>query len=246
MEIDTSVFEELGMTNAQIKVYLVLLEIGESKTGGIIKKSGLQSSVVYNSLTQLLEMGLATFILKGKIKYFSATDPENLIKFIDDKTQKIKEMLPNLRRKLMTEKQEAQVYLGWRGIYFAFNRVLEELPKGGEYIAFGLGFEEQLSDETRLFFREYQKKRNALKYSMKIILNESARKQAENYGFYLKFGKPEYRYVDGFSPHGPLIFGDNILIATFGETPIAVIITSKDIASSFRKAFYAMWKVAKK
>ena len=73
MEFDKTVLEGLGMTNSQIKVYLALLEIGEVKTGDIIKKSGLQSSVVYYSLTQLIEIGLATFILKGKIKYFSAT-----------------------------------------------------------------------------------------------------------------------------------------------------------------------------
>ena len=64
MDINTDILEGLGLTNTQIKVYLVLLEAGESKTGEIIKKSGLQSSVVYYSLTQLIEMGLVTFIIK--------------------------------------------------------------------------------------------------------------------------------------------------------------------------------------
>lgn len=245
MELDISVLEEIGMTNAQIKVYLALLELGQSKTGEIIKKSGVHSSVVYNALMQLTKNGLATFIIKGKTKHFSATAPENLVKYIDDKKSRIQKMLPLLKRKLLTEKQEAQVYTGWKGIYNAFNKVLEILPKKGEYIAFGMGFEEQFTEETRKFFREYQKKRDTMKYDMKIILNESAREQANNYEFYPKFGKPKYRFVPGFCPHGPLIFEDNLLIAEFGKNPIAVIITSKPIANSFRKAFYQMWKIAK-
>ncbi len=246
MEFDTSILEGLGMTNAQIKVYIALLELGESKTGEIIKRSGVHSSVVYNSLVRLVKNGLATFILKGKIKYFFATSPENLVEYINDKKKKIEGILPLLKKKSVKNKQEAQVYLGWKGIYFAFNKVLEVLPKGGEYIAFGMGFEEQFTEETKKFFREYQKKRCIKKYNIKIILNASARKQVESYGFYPKFGKPKYRFVPGFCPPGPLIFGDNILIAEFKETPIAVIITSKVIADSFRKTFDELWKIAKK
>ena len=245
MDVDTSVLEDLGLTNAQTKVYLTLLEIGESKTGGIIKKSSMQSSVVYNSLTQLVERGLTTFILKGKIKYFSATDPENLIKYIDDKKEKLKEILPNLQRKLETHKQEAQVYLGWKGIYNAFNKILEVLPKGGDYLAFGAAFEEQHTEEAKQFFREYQKKRAEMKLNIQIIVNESARKQVENYKWYPKYGSPHYRFVEGFAMTGSIAFGDNVLICAFEETPIAVIITSKTIAHTYRKAIKAMWKIAK-
>lgn len=246
MEIDTSVLGNIGLTNAQIKVYMALLELGESKTGEIIKKTGLQSSVVYNALIQLIEQGLASFILKGKIKHFYATDPKNLLKFIEDKKEKIEEILPKLSMKVEKPKQEAQMFLGWKGIYFAFNKILEILPKRGEYIAFGAGFEGQYTEEAKKFFREYQKKRAEMKYKIKIIVNESAKEQVKSYGWYPKFGKPEYKYVPGFAPVGVVIFGDNVLQVAFEETPIAVMITSKQIADSFRNMFYIMWKSAKK
>lgn len=244
MEIDISAFEEIGLTNAQIKVYMSLSEFGESKTGGVIKKTGLHSSVVYNALTQLIEQGLVSFILKGKVKHFYATDPENLLKFIENKRDNIQKIIPQLKLNSIKPKQEAQVFLGWKGVYAAFNKILDVLPKGSEYIAFGAGFEEQYSEEAKKFFREYQKRRAQMKYKIKIIVNESSKEQVKSYGWYPEFGKPEYRYVPGFAPVGIIIFEDNVLQVAFEETPIAVMTTSKQIADSYRKMFHSMWKIA--
>lgn len=244
--MDISILEDIGLTNSQGKTYLALLELGEAKSGEIIAKTRLQSSVIYNALTALIEQGLVSFILKGKIKHFYATDPENLLDYIEEKKESIENIIPTLiKKRAQKPKQEAQVFLGWKGMYVAFTKILEILPKEGEYIAFGAGFEEQYTEEAKKFFREYQKKRAQLKYKIKIIVNESARKQTESYGFYPKFGKPKYKYVPGFAPIGLVIFENNILHVAFEKAPVVVMITSKEIAKSFRNMFYAMWKIAK-
>ncbi len=247
MAIDTSVLEDIGLTNAQIRVYLALLELGETTTGPLIKKSGLQNSVVYNALNQLMQQGLVTFVSKGKRKYFSAVDPKILINLVDDKKEKIEQLIPklNIKKELAKSKQEAKIFLGWKGIYAAFTHILEILPKGSDYIGFAAGFEEQYTEESKRFFREFQKKRTEMQYKVKLIANESARDQVKKYEYYEKFGKPEYRFVEGFAPVGVIIFGDNILNVAFEEAPIAVIITSRQIAESYRRFFYAMWEKAK-
>jgi len=246
--MNTEVLSDLGMTKGQIRIYLALLELGETTSGPVIKKTKLQNSVVYNALNQLIEKGLVTFSLKGKIKQFNATNPNNLIKFVQDKKEKIEELVPMLhkRQREAKVKQEAQVFLGWKGIYNAFNLILELLPKGSEYIAYGAGFGDQYTEEAIQFFREFQKKRAAMKYKIRIIANEDAREQVNNYKFFTKFGKPEFRFVPGFVSIGVIIFGDHKLDIAFEETPVAILITSKKIAESHRKAFYAMWKIAKK
>lgn len=246
MSIDTTVLEEIGLTNAQIKVYMCLIELGETTTGPLIRKSGLQNSVVYNSLSHLIEKGLVTFVSKGKRKYFSATNPKSLINFIEDKKERIEKLMPELiAKQKIEEKQSASIFLGWKGIYNAFSYILEVLPKGSEYIGFAAGFEGQYNEEVTQFFREFQKKRANMRYKVKLIVNESARKQVKKYNYYSKFGKPEYRFVQGFAPVGVIIFRDNILNVAFDEVPIAVIITSKQIAESYRRCFYAMWKIGK-
>ncbi len=244
--MDTAVLEDIGLTHAQIQIYTNLLELGSTTTGPIIKKTKLQNSVVYNALNQLIERGLVSFSLKGKRKYFSAANPENLIKFIEDKKEKIELLVDNLKNKQKPLVQEAQVFIGWRGVYNAFNTVLSVLPKGSEYIGFAAALEEQYSSETRRFFQEFQKKRAAMKYKIKLIANEYAREQIKKYDYYPKFGKPQYKFVKGFAPIGLIIFGNNILQVAFGEEPVAIITTSKQMVDSYRKFFYSMWKIAKR
>ncbi len=246
MALDTSILEGIGLTKAQIQVYVALLELGQTTTGPLIRKSGLQNSVVYNALNQLLEHGLATFVSKGKRKYFSAADPHTLVQFIDDKKEKIEALLPELLVKQTAVQQpEARVFIGWKGIFAAFSSILEILPKGSDYAAFAAGFEEQLNEGAKQFFREFQKKRQRMQYKVRLIANEESRKAAEQYGYYNAFGKPEYRFVPGYAPVGIIIFGDYVLHSAFGKEPIAVMIRSKLIAGSIKNAFEGMWEAGK-
>ena len=244
---DIGVLEDIGLSKGQIKVYVALLELGETTSGPLIRKSGLQNSVVYNALNQLMEKGLVGYVLKGKRKLFSAHNPQNLLDYVDDKRQKLEKVVPQLiaKQTLVQEKQEAQVFTGWKGLYNAFNFILTVLPTGSEYIGFAGGFEEQFSVEAKRFFREFQKKRVKLKYNVKLIVNEEARKQVEEYEYYRKFGTPIYRFVPGIAPQGVIIFGDYILQIGFEEEPVAVVIHSSAISDSYRKFFYRMWEYAR-
>ena len=62
--MDTSILEDLGLTQAEIKVYIALLELGSSSAGQILEKSGLQNSVVHRALNSLIEKGLISYILE--------------------------------------------------------------------------------------------------------------------------------------------------------------------------------------
>ena len=71
--MDTEIFEELGLTRTEIKLYLTLLEIGSSTAGTILEKSKLPNSTVHRDLNSLIERGLINFILEGKRKIYQAT-----------------------------------------------------------------------------------------------------------------------------------------------------------------------------
>jgi len=241
-----AIIESLGLTPSQTKVYLSLLELGETTSGPIIEKSKLHSSVVYNSLNQLIDEGLASYIIKGKTKYFQAADPKNLISLVEDKKSKLLEIIPLLKKKHEELQSTAKIFSGWKGVFTAFNTIIEELPKGSEYLGFAAGLDEQFSKETKEFFEIYNRKRSEKKYVVKLIANETERKNILEYGFEKNQKKPEFRFVKDISFNGIIIFGDNILQVAFEDVPIAVIISSKIMAESFRKTFYSFWKIAKK
>jgi HTH-type transcriptional regulator, sugar sensing transcriptional regulator len=244
-DINISILEDIGLTKAQIKVYLALLETGETTSGPIIKKSELQNSVVYNALNHLIEEGLVSFIFRGKTKYFQAADPKNLVTYIETKKKRLLDILPQLTKKKEKRPNEATVFVGWKGIYAAFNSILEELPAGSEYIGFAAGADEQFSEETKTFFGIYNRKRSEMKYHIKLIANESARKTIRKYKYEKGQRKPQYRFVKGIAFNGIIIFGDKVLQVAFEDEPVAVIISSKAMADSFRQVFNSYWKTAK-
>jgi len=245
MELDFSVLREVGLTEAQIKVYKSLIELGQVTSGKIIKRTGLQNSVVYNALNQLLEKGLITFVSKGKRKYFSAKSLDNLVSFIDDKKERVQELIKKLPKNTNLD-ENVETFVGWRGIYSVFNIILEELAIEDEYLAFAGDSDSDYPKIAINLFKEFQKKRSYQKYKVKIIANEIAREHIKRYRYYSQFGKPDYKFVPGFSPSEIIIFNDNIVMLSIKENPIAVLIRSKDISDSYRKLFSTLWKIAKK
>lgn len=244
MDLDFSVLKEIGLTEAQIKVYMSLIELGEVTSGSIIKKSGLQSSVVYHALNQLLELGLISFISKGKRKYFSAKSLSNLLNFIDDKKTRIEDLIKKIPTKRI-ENKTAEVFSGWRGIYSVFNIILEELKEGSEYLAFAGDSTEEYPKEAISLFREFQKKRTYNSYNVKIIANEISKMNIKKYKYYNEFGKPKYRFVNGLSPSEIIIFNNSIVHLSLKENPMAILIRNKDIAYSYKQFFNNLWKIAK-
>ena len=53
--MDTSLLEDIGLSKGEIKVYLTLLNLGNTKVGYIIEKSGMASSAVHNAINTLIE-----------------------------------------------------------------------------------------------------------------------------------------------------------------------------------------------
>ncbi len=56
--MDIRILEDIGLTNAEIKVYLALLELGTSTAGPVLSKTGLQNSVVHMTLARLIDKGI--------------------------------------------------------------------------------------------------------------------------------------------------------------------------------------------
>jgi len=67
--------QELGLNRRESICYTALLELGSSKTGAIVKKTGIPSSKIYEILDKLINRGLVSYIKIGKIKHYQASDP---------------------------------------------------------------------------------------------------------------------------------------------------------------------------
>ena len=137
--MDITILEDLGLTQAEIKVYMTLLELGTSTAGPVLDKSRLQNSVIHRALNSLIEKGLINYVLEGKRKLYQATDPENFYQFIDEKKRRFSEILPELKKKgnVLKKKEIASIYKGIRGIKEVYTIMIN--AQGKEYNTFGGG-----------------------------------------------------------------------------------------------------------
>ncbi len=250
--INTTLLYEIGLQKSEVKAYLALLDLGATTTGPLMSKAKISSSKVYGILQRLMEKGLVSCVIKEKTKWYQAAAPQQLMEYLTEKEkavekqkQEMKILLPLLQAKQKEEKneQEVQMYLGWKGIMTAFTDFLRELEDCGEYIGFAQTEGEEKSKEVKQFFSQYQRRREEKKLHIRLLAPTS-QKRIFIKAPYKNAKRFTVKYVDTCPPS--IIIGKKrILLSTFEKEPIAVIITSETIATTYKQYFELLWKQAK-
>ena len=238
--MDTQILEDLGFTNAEIKVYITLLELGTATAGPIIEKSGLQSSVVYMTLIKLGDKGLVSSVKYGKKRQYQASNPKHLVDYIEEKKERVERMLPQLLSKQTLAKQKPEVTV-FRSIKGVRELLYELLDAGGdEHHTFGSVRESLLMGEE--WWINYHRKRSRKGIAAKLLFNDSLRSwKAEK-----KYPKAEVRYTKtGFEPlTETIIRNDKIGLILWIEKPIGILINNKILTNSYDTFFSMLWNAS--
>jgi sugar-specific transcriptional regulator TrmB len=240
--MDTSILEDIGLTNAEIRVYLALLELGTTTAGPIIEKTSLQSSVVHMTLNKLSETGFISFVKEGQRRHYQAVNPKHITEFIEDKKRRFEEILPQLllKQQLSKDKPATIMFQGIRGIK---ELLLELLDAGGnEHHTFGSTAKSLMLGEQ--WWINYHKRRAQKNIYAKLLFNESLK----SWNPPSKYKYTEVRYHKaGFEPlTETIIRNDKIGIIIWLDKPIGILIHNKEAAESYDKYFQVLWSTAKK
>lgn len=239
--MDLEALENLGLTKNQVKIYISLLKLGEATAQSIMKESGLHRSRVYDSLENLCEQGIVSFVVRDFKKYFQAIEPEKLVEFLEEKKEALVQIIPELKKIEGMKKEEinAQVYKGKEGL----KAIHYEMIKEGKEI-FVLGAKGLIFSDMPYFIDNFEKQRIKKKIKMHCLWDdEDAKKRSD------KQALVEGRILpQGFSSNGVVnIFGNKVATVLWKEKyPSGFVIDNKDIADSYRKWFNLIWKIAKK
>lgn len=242
--MDESILEDLGLTHAEIKVYMALLRIGSSAVGRVIEKSGLQSSVVHRALNSLIEQGLINYILEGRRKIYQATDPENFFNFIEDKKKRFEQILPELKKEQVLAKHTeiATIYKGIRGLKEVYT--IMRNAKGKEYLTFGGGKPcEDLLGTT--WWLNHHRKRIENNLPARQVYDQTVRKIGDVLN---KWKKTRIRFLsrEFAQLQETVIVGEYVAINVFTKNPYSFLIKDKIVAEGYKKHFELLWKIARK
>lgn len=246
------ILEEIGLNQSEIKVYLALLDLGESKAGEILKKSGLNSGRIYEVFDSLQKKGFISYIIKSGVKYFSPADPQKIKDYISEKKNQINKeeedfnsLLPELLGRIKARKEETkiEVFLGLKGIGAAYNKELAYAGKAGFVNILGVSSRKHYSNKVYDFFVfNQQPKRRSLKLKIRKILDSSSRaKRDEEHE-----KEASIKYFDFVSPVSYSITDGLLIIGIHSDEKKSITITieSKEVAESFIQQFEVLWKIA--
>lgn len=242
------VLKEIGLTQNEIKVYLALLDLGESKTGEILKKSSLNSGRIYEILDSLAKKGLVSYIVKSGVKLFSPADPKRVKDYLLEKKQAIEKqemdydkILPELMKKINLSKtpSKIEVFTGLKGMKTAWRREFD-YPKSETIYVMGVSSSAKYSKDVWDYFANiHRKMRNNQGYKVRKLLSVEAKKERETHEKNAKI-----RYLPYGSMVPMAIVGNLTLICVMSEPIISISIESEEVAKNFKEQFGALWKYA--
>ena len=236
---------EIGLSQREIEVYKALLKLGSTSTGPLVKESGVQNAKIYETLEKLNKRGLATFIYKGRIKYFQATDPNNLLSFFDNRRERLQDRVKELQflQKKNEPKHQTRVYEGFNAIKSAFFEMYDLIGTKSEYLAFPIGGEDLKKEELQLFWAQVFQKRLRMKIRIRSMPNIKIRKIFNKY-YKNHLELMEIKYTKQEFPNGIFIFKDFVLNVVWGDNPVAFLVKSKENSNKWRIFFDEQWKMA--
>lgn len=224
-----------GLTGNESKVYLGLTKIGEASANELAKNLGLDRTLIYTILNHLMEKGLVSYVIKSNKKFFSASEPQNLLNKIKKEERIIKKVIEKLKpiKTINKPLPKVNIYDGKDGLR-TFLRLLIKNKKISAFGATG-----KLYDS--LFEAEALAKE--LKESLLIRIIASNKYRAHPIK---KIKGVKVRYLDADNEATTTIFGDYIALHLLIDKPFIITIKNKEIAQGYLNYFNLLWKIAKR
>ncbi|MBT6762492.1 hypothetical protein HOA92_05620 [archaeon] len=236
--------ENIGLTKSEIKVYLALLELGSSSTGPIVDKSGAASSKIYEVLEKLIQKGLVSFVIKGRVKHFEAASPKRIVDYlkekqlaIEEQTKSVQALLPELEMKqtLSKNKSETLVFKGLKGAQTAFDNILLGCKDGDEFVAMGFS---DVDETFQNFLIRFHKKRVKRRLNFRAVFGPSL---ANLVGVLNAMPRSQVKEVPQMGNLvATLIYKDTVLFS-MPKDRLWIQVTNQDLADTMMERFEGVW-----
>lgn len=231
--------KDYGLKEKQIKVYLACLQLGTGPVVKIAQKAGMPRSTVYEILESLRGLNLVATFLKKKVQYFSAEEPEHIIRYAETKVNLLKDVLPQLNAMAgeFRRRPTVRFYQGKEEMRI----VLEEMTAEADSVLC-FGAPEDLFRELGDYFYKFVERRVKKKISVRLLALDSARARERQ-----ARGPKELRTVKILPPnyefHGNIwIWKNKVAMFSFVGDLVAVVIESHELADMQKALFENLWE----
>lgn len=239
-------FQSLGLSKNESKIYETLLRHGECGVGLISEKSGVHRRNVYDSLNRLLEKGLVIEIVESSENKYQASEPKKLVEIVHEKAESIEKVLPELEKLHFSTPTEYKVhtYRGKEGWKQYMRDIVKTNQPFYSIAAQGAWLDDRIKSFYPGFLDQLKKKNIPMHHLFDYDVKENKHEILKHVGKQFKFLPKKYATTSGID-----VFGDHVNImhhqylgqvGTEDEIVFTVIV-NKNLADSFRTWFQYMW-----
>lgn len=244
--MDNHTLKLLGLSGNDYKVYESALR-GNLTAAQICSDTHIHRRNVYDCLNRLLKLGLLSYYVQHKKKFYIASAPEKILDILKEKKEfmlnietRVKSKIGKLKLMRVEAKNpfNVNVFIGREGLKNIYNDMLHTEK---DYIGFGPG--RQLEKIMMFYLHNFVKDRVKRGIKIRQIYDESSRGHK-----YTKSALSEVRYFpDEICSHAALrVYGNKVVIMLLDtKDPLAILIEKSEIADGYRKYFEVLWKSAK-
>ncbi len=242
---------QIGLTASEADVYLELLRLGSQPASVVSKRLGINRSSSYVVLKSLLVKGLICSHQRGGITYYSPSDPNSIIAYLDQKSRtfdyyksQMKKMLPRLRAfngESVPVRPVVSFHDGVEGVKTVMYDALSSRGVFRSYFAidawFKCGLDEFLAEYTSSRISKSRVPLRAIIPNTKIVKGFCAKHYSK------KDLLTEFLFVDpdgckGMFDNEMSIYNDTVFILNLVPgSEYAIVIESKEIACMQRLLF---------
>jgi sugar-specific transcriptional regulator TrmB len=258
-----NILKKIGLNKKEAQVFISLLELGSQPASVVGKKAGINRSTTYLILEALIKRGYVNQHVRADVKYFTAADPQTIVKSLESKEKEIEEnrnefieLLPDFYALTnpLSIKPKVKFYEGEEGVKRAMNDTLSST----EPILAWSAYNSWLNTTPKLhkFVKDYAKERvEKYKIPVKVLVEDTKTVRKYLLTEYPPLSSKkdplmEIRWIPKDVPHFENeinIYNDKVSIVSLAKNELlGIVIESHEISKTHKAIFEMAWKAGKK
>jgi len=233
--------KELGLTDNEVRIYLLLLEQGMMNPSEISQKLGLHRGYIYDALERMQEKEVVNVVLKTNKKYYQATSPKNLVELLKFRLEGFEKIVPDLVKLSSLKKEETKVELhrGKRVYRVLLKDMISTLKKNDEAYLIGIDEDVLIKEIEPIYLKQYVNAIKSKKIKEKVLIKTGGKKlESPN----IQYKELDEKYI---GKTAQIIYNNKVAIFILGTPYYLIVIDNKEVAETYKKQFNLLWKIAK-
>ncbi|MCX6756539.1 MAG: hypothetical protein NTW35_00050 [Candidatus Nomurabacteria bacterium] len=245
------VLSELGIARNESFIYISLVKNGGMGISKIAEKSGVHRRNVYDSMKRLLERGLVYEEVGDRENTYFAVDPKKLMEIVDEKRQKVENLMPELEKAFNVKASQDSVYI-YRGVE-GFKNCLRDMARSKTEVCLLGAAGISLDPEFNIFFNQIKGSLERKNIKVRVLyLEDVYKKDPSVIGHFGKTSSSRVLKKELTLPTSWVVLDDCVYNVTKGyhfksvdSELMMTVVKNKANAESFRMLFDYIWKGSK-